>query len=132
MSTVALLINHKIIITLNISSSVISDPSATLYSAYARLTLLQSLIIELGLMPPTADLPSSLKAAKRFLKSKAFLNVGDYLWAREQGPKELQNIMYPSKSALKKDLRNKKSRDRRANRCWVKEHGLDVLLITIF
>ncbi|KIJ34614.1 hypothetical protein M422DRAFT_782772 [Sphaerobolus stellatus SS14] len=113
-------------------SSALSNPSATLYSTYARLTLLQSLIIELGLMPSTDALPASLSAARRFLKSNVFVNIGDYLWAREQGPEEIQNVIFPNKKALLKDLRAKGHRRRLTNIGWVKEHGLGVLLVSPF
>ncbi|KAF8911084.1 hypothetical protein CPB84DRAFT_1763318 [Gymnopilus junonius] len=89
-----------------------------------RLTLLQSLIIELGLATPS--LPESLSAAKAFLKSRAFLNIKEYLAVREHGPEAVRGLLHPSKSALIKDIKKKRNR---VSLKWVKEHGLQVLLV---
>jgi hypothetical protein len=88
------------------------------------LALLQSLIIELGLATPS--LPDSLTAAKAFLKSRAFLNIREYIAVRGQGPEAVQRAMYPSKSALIKDIKKKRNP---ASLKWVKQHGLQVLLV---
>ncbi|KAF8582075.1 hypothetical protein K439DRAFT_1635625 [Ramaria rubella] len=113
-------------------TSFLSNPSAALSSStYTRLTFLQSLIIELGLMSPRSALPSSLTAAKRLLKSRAFINIGEYLSVREQGLDKLQEIMFHSKRELTSDLRKKKG-GRKADRGWVKRHGLNVLLVSVF
>ncbi|KAJ6513855.1 hypothetical protein C8R47DRAFT_1173249 [Mycena vitilis] len=100
-------------------NSCLADPSSI-----CRLTLLQSLIIELGLA--SSSLPASLTAAKNMIKSRVFLNVGEYLDARQQGPEAVQGIMHKSKSSLIRDL--KKNRNHVSLR-WVKETGLQVLLV---
>lgn len=46
---------------------------------------------------------------------------------RGQGPEAVQKAMYPSRSALIKNIRKKPSN--RAPLQWVKEHGLQVLLV---
>ncbi|KAF8968392.1 hypothetical protein BDZ97DRAFT_1916228 [Flammula alnicola] len=102
-------------------SSFLSNPDAK-NDSVCRLTLLQSIIIELGLATPS--LPESLTAAKAFLKSRAFLNIREYVAVREQGPEAVQRVMYPSKSALIKDIRKNPT-----SRKWVKQHGLQVLLV---
>ncbi|KAJ7109196.1 hypothetical protein C8R44DRAFT_986232 [Mycena epipterygia] len=103
-------------------NSFLADPTSV-----CRLTLLQSLIIELGLA--SSSLPASLTAAKAMLKSHAFLNVGEYLDARQRGPAAVQGVMHPSKTALIKDLRKKRNG---ASLQWVKESGLQVLLVTCY
>lgn len=105
----------------------LSNPAAKEDSA-CRLTLLQALIIELGLAP--SSLPASLKAAKTFLKTRAFLNIKEYLAVRSQGPAAVQRIMFPSRSALVKDIR--KNKDKKAPRAWVKDKGLQVLLVQCY
>ncbi|KJA20257.1 hypothetical protein HYPSUDRAFT_68665 [Hypholoma sublateritium FD-334 SS-4] len=102
-------------------SSFLSNPDAKSSSVY-RLTLMQSIIIELGLA--TASLPSSLKSAKAFLKSRVFLNIREYIAVREQGPEAVQRAMYPSKTALIKGIRKNPTPIK-----WVKKHGLQVLLV---
>jgi hypothetical protein len=93
------------------------------------LRLLQALIIELGLCPPSATgttLPRSLKAAKAILKSHAFVNIREYLATRDQGLAALQRIMHPSRGSLIRDIRTKKNS---VSLGWVKQHGLQVLLV---
>ncbi|KAF8162930.1 hypothetical protein B0H34DRAFT_693471 [Crassisporium funariophilum] len=107
-------------------SSFLSNPDAK-DDIVCRLTLLQSLIIELGLA--TSSLPASMKSARAFLKSRAFLNIREYIAVRGQGPEAVQRVMYPSKSALIKDIRKKKNR---TSVKWVKQHGLQVLLVGCF
>lgn len=104
----------------------LSNPAARNDTA-CRLTLLQALIIELGLATPS--LPASLTSATAFLKSHAFLNIKEYLAVRGQGPTAVRRIMYPSRSALIKDIRKKKNR---ASLQWVKESGLQVLLVSCY
>jgi len=112
-------------------TSFLSNPSVALAaSAYTRLTFLQSLIIELGLISPTSNPPSSMNAAKRIIKSRAFVNIGDYLYAREKGPTELENIKFKNRKALTNDLKKNKGR-RQTDRRWVKRHGLNVLLVSV-
>ncbi|KAJ7738496.1 hypothetical protein DFH07DRAFT_841009 [Mycena maculata] len=103
-------------------NSFLADPTSV-----GRLTLLQSLIIELGLA--SASLPASLTAAKAMLKANAFLHIADYLDARQRGPAAVQRVMHPSKTALIKDLRKKRNP---ASLQWVKESGLQVLLVTCY
>ncbi|KAF9466302.1 hypothetical protein BDZ94DRAFT_1251629 [Collybia nuda] len=107
-------------------TSFISNPAAQKDSA-CRLTLLQALIIELGLA--NSSLPASLTAAKAFLKSRAFLNIREYLAVRGQGPAAVQRIMHPSKNALIKELRKKKNS---APLGLVKSSGLQVLLVPCY
>ncbi|KAJ7632445.1 hypothetical protein FB45DRAFT_1026615 [Roridomyces roridus] len=97
-------------------------------TSVCRLTLLQSLLIELGLCSASL-LPASLTAAKAMLKSHAFLNVREYLDARQQGPAAVQNVMHPSKASLIRDLRKKRNP---VPLKWVKETGLGVLLVTCY
>ncbi|KAF9533460.1 hypothetical protein CPB83DRAFT_866938 [Crepidotus variabilis] len=104
-------------------SRFLSNPDAK-NDSVCRLTLLQSLIIELGL--GSSNLPASLKSAKTFLKSRAFLNIKEYLAVREQGPEAVQKAMYPSRSALIKNIRKPTNR---VPLQWVKAHGLQVLLV---
>ncbi|ESK93027.1 hypothetical protein Moror_8930 [Moniliophthora roreri MCA 2997] len=93
-----------------------------------RLTLLQSIIIELGLAK--SAIPASMKSAKALLKSHAFVNIREYIAVREQGMEAIQQIMHPSRSALARSI--KKSPKNRASLPWVKEHGLQVLLVSCF
>ncbi|KAL5490450.1 hypothetical protein ACEPAI_5283 [Sanghuangporus weigelae] len=100
-------------------------------SRASRLTFLQALIVELGIVStagPERTLPGSLSAAKALLKSHAFLNVKDYLALREQGLDALRSAMRPSRGALVRDLRGKNGRRAKLN--WVKETGLNVLLVS--
>lgn len=107
--------------------SFLQNPSAYCESS-SRLTLLQSLIIELGLS--SSSLPMSLHAAQAVLKSQAFLNIREYLAVRDKGPDAVKQVMYPSRSALIKSIR--KQPRNRASISWVKEHGLQVLLVTAY
>lgn len=113
----------------------------------ANLALLQALIIELGFFhPPDAlesasdsgrstpsfelsDIPQSMRAARAFIKSHVFMNVRDYLTLRAQGQKALQNVLHPSRKSLVTELRRKNAR---VPRDWVKQRGLNVLLVTCF
>jgi hypothetical protein len=122
----------RMILLLNSHSRFLSNPSAALTcSTYTRLTFLQSLIIELGLMSPSSTLPSSMKSAKHFLKTRAFINIGEYLSVREQGLDKLQQIMFTNRRELTSDLRRKKG-GKKADRSWVKRLGLSVLLVSVF
>jgi hypothetical protein len=106
------------------ANSFLSNPAAQA-NTVCRLTLLQSIIIELGL-GASSSLPPSLTAAKAFLKSRAFLNIREYVAIRGQGPKAVQSLLFPSRSALVKDIRKKRNP---ASLKWVKKHGLQVLLV---
>lgn len=106
-------------------TSFLTNP--TIHDTAAHLTFLQSLIIELGLA--NSSLPHSLKSAKAILKSKAFVNIRDYLAVRSQGLQAIKDIMYPSKSALIKDIKRKKNT---ASLPRVKQTGLQVLLVTCY
>lgn len=103
-------------------------------SRASKLTFLQALIVELGLVSSTGPykaLPGSLTAAKAILKSSAFLNVKDYLAVRGQGLDALKGAMRPSRNALVKELRGVGARKHtRAKLGWVKETGLTVLLVS--
>lgn len=105
-------------------SRFLSNPDAR-NDSVCRLTLLQSLIIELGLA--TSTLPASLTGARAFLKARAFLNVREYIAVRSQGPDAIQRAMYPSRSALIKNFR--RNRGDKAPLQWVKDMGLQVLLV---
>ena len=102
----------------------LSDPHAKTDNI-CRLTLLQSLIIELGLGTSSA-LPPTLTAAKAFLKARAFLNIREYMAVRGQGSEAVRSVMYPSKSALVKSIKKKRNATPLK---WVKELGLQVLLV---
>ncbi|KAG6886010.1 hypothetical protein C0993_006126 [Termitomyces sp. T159_Od127] len=104
----------------------LSNPAARQDSA-CRLTLLQALIIELGLA--NSSLPCSVSAAKAYLKSRAFLNINEYIAVRDQGPEAVRRIMYPSRTALIKEIRKNKAK---APRGWVKDAGLQVLLVQCY
>ncbi|KAJ3504016.1 hypothetical protein NLJ89_g8162 [Agrocybe chaxingu] len=101
-------------------SSFLSNPDAK-HDTVCRLTLLQSLIIELGLATSSLHLPGSLNAARAVLKSRAFLNIREYMAVRSQGPEAVRRAMYPSKTALIKSIKKKHNR---APLKWVKDHGL--------
>ncbi|THH01702.1 hypothetical protein EW026_g1035 [Hermanssonia centrifuga] len=120
-------------------STFLSSPSEKAKGS-GNLTLLQALIIELGLLPTSSSttsssfynlpsLPRSLTAAKALLKSRVFLNVRDYLDVRHKGLEALRNVMHPSRKALVKDLTREKGR-RRVPRDLIKNSGLGVLLVT--
>ncbi|KAJ3781577.1 hypothetical protein GGU10DRAFT_277304 [Lentinula aff. detonsa] len=110
----------------NYVTSFLRNPSE--YKSSSRLMLLQSLIVELGLS--SSSLPMSLKSAKAVIKSQAFLNIREYLAVRGKGPDAVKQVMYPSRSALIKSIR--KQPRSRAPLDWVKEHGLQVLLVTAY
>ncbi|CAK5279624.1 unnamed protein product [Mycena citricolor] len=105
-----------------ISGFLAGDPTSL-----CRLTFLQSLIIECGLASST--LPASLTSARALIKSHLFLNIGEYLHVREQGPTAIQSVMHKSRSALVRDLR--KSRDTMPRK-WVKDSGLQVLMVQCY
>lgn len=94
-----------------------------------KLTLLQSLLIELGLAKVSSALPTSLTAATKIIKATVFINIKEYLLVRTQGPQAILAAMYPSRSALVKAMRKKANR---ASLQWVKDHGLNVLLVSCF
>nr|GAT43957.1 predicted protein [Mycena chlorophos] len=96
---------------------------------FDRLTFLQCLLVELGLASST--LPASLRAAKAIIKSNVFLNIGEYLEARQEGPAAIQSILHPSRSSLIRDLRARK-RDAMVPRHVVKDSGLQVLLVRCY
>lgn len=109
----------------NYITKFLSDPACA-KDASGRLTLLQSIIVELGLSNAHNALPSTLTAAKAFLKARAFVNIRDYLTIRTQGPMAVRNLLFPTKSALIKDIKRKKNP---APLKSVKESGLQVLLV---
>ncbi|KAJ7273534.1 hypothetical protein B0H12DRAFT_1089888 [Mycena haematopus] len=103
-------------------TSCLSNPSSV-----CRLTLLQSLIVEFDLV--SSSLPMSLGKAKAMLKSRVFVNISEYLDARQRGPAAVQEIIHPSRKSLLRDLRQKRSR---VPRQLVKEAGLGVLLVSFY
>lgn len=107
-------------------------------SQASKLTFLQALIVELGLVstdgPAAGLLPGTLTAAKALLKSHAFLNVRDYLEMRAQGVEALRGAMKTSRRALVRELRGRRRGEDKRGRAplgWVKETGLTVLLVTL-
>ncbi|THH08267.1 hypothetical protein EW146_g9052, partial [Bondarzewia mesenterica] len=123
-------------------TSYLKNPPATRNNG-AMLPLLQALIIELGLQSSYSntssstakapspfslpDLPHSLRQAKLFLKSHAFISIKDYLSAREEGLAALQKVLHPSRRSLAKEIRAHP--EKRARLTWVKKVGLNVLLV---
>lgn len=109
----------------------------------SNLTLLQALIVELGVCSATSSsgseqsfyhlpsLPRTIRAAKALLKSNVFLNVRDYLDQRDNGLDALRKVMHPSRKALVKDLSRGKGQ-RKVPRDFVKNTGLGVLLVTCY
>ncbi|KAG2365773.1 hypothetical protein BDR07DRAFT_1398095 [Suillus spraguei] len=93
-----------------------NDPST-------KLLFLQALIVEFGI---SKQMPTSISSATKLLKTSVHVNIQDYVAKRGKDQGELQQIMQPSKSALRKDIRRS---SRRSPLKWVKEHGLNVLLI---
>ncbi|KAG2077993.1 hypothetical protein BDR04DRAFT_439790 [Suillus decipiens] len=93
-----------------------NDPST-------KLLFLQALIVEFGI---SKQMPTSISSATKLLKASVHVNIQDYVAKRGKDQGELQHIMQPSKSALRKDIRRS---SRRSPLKWVKEHGLNVLLI---
>ncbi|KXN82565.1 hypothetical protein AN958_02416 [Leucoagaricus sp. SymC.cos] len=109
-------------------TSYISNTSAH-HDQICHLTLLQSLIIELQLIKDISQLPRSIKTAKKFIKPRVFLNVKEYLKKRQEGPEVVKSLMYPSRSALVRHMRQKKNY---APLQWIKRHGLQDLLVGVF
>ena len=101
--------------------------------------MLQALILELGCLPnggvagsssssskfSIPELPGTLRQAKLLLKSRAFINVRDYLAVRDQGQAALRGVMHPSRKSLVREVRKGK----RVPVQEVKKAGLKVLLI---
>ncbi|KAK0228402.1 hypothetical protein IW262DRAFT_1455643 [Armillaria fumosa] len=106
-------------------TSFLTNPAAK--ETVCHLRLLQSLIIELGLA--TSSIPTSLTSAKTLIKSQAFVNIRDYLALRGQGLAAVQRAMHPSRSALRKDIKRKGNQ---ASLKWVKQNGLQVLLVSCY
>ncbi|KAK0459582.1 uncharacterized protein EV420DRAFT_1536691 [Desarmillaria tabescens] len=106
-------------------TSFLTNPTAK--ETVCHLRLLQSLIIELGLT--TSSIPTSLTSAKTLIKSQAFVNIRDYLALRGQGLSAVQRAMHPSRSALRKDIKRKGNP---ASLKWVKQNGLQVLLVSCY
>lgn len=106
-------------------TSFLTNPAAK--ETVCHLRLLQSLIIELGLV--TSSIPTSLTSAKTLIKSQAFVNIRDYLAVRGQGLAAVQSAMHPSRSALRKDIKRKGNQ---ASLKWVKQNGLQVLLVSCY
>jgi hypothetical protein len=89
----------------------------------SKLRFLQALVIEFDI---SKQPPTSIKSATKLLKTSVHVNISDYVARRGKDQSELQQIMQPSKSVLRKDIRRS---NRRSSLKWVKEHGLNVLLI---
>ena len=93
-----------------------------------KLTLLQSLIVELG-VADASSLPSTVTQAKKLLKAEAHINIREYMSEREKGQDALKRIMHASRGSLVKSIRQKKNP---ASLTWVKQQGLNVLLVQCF
>jgi len=93
-----------------------------------KLTLLQSLIVELG-VADASSLPSTVTQAKKLLKAEAHINIREYMSERNKGQDALKSIMHASRGSLVKSIRKKKNP---ASLTWVKEQGLNVLLVQCF
>lgn len=104
----------------------LSQPMGNVKDSACRLAILHSLIVELGILP-TSSLPKSIRASRVLLHSQVHINVRDYIAVREQGQAALQKVMFPSRNALVKSIRKKENR---VPVKWVKEKGLDGLLVT--
>ena len=96
------------------------------------LLMLQALILELGCLPnggaakfSIPELPGTLRQAKLLLKSRAFINVRDYLAVRDQGQAALRSVMHTSRKSLVQEVRKGK----RVPVQEVKKAGLNVLLV---
>ncbi|KAG8899905.1 hypothetical protein FRC01_010331, partial [Tulasnella sp. 417] len=118
-----------------------------------QLRLLQSLIIELGLLSGKATMPQSIKAAKKLISQHVHINVKDYLARRTKqveaaragpaastkgkkasaqvgvGVTELRKLMFPSKSALMQSLKGNKKKV--MPREAIKKAGLRVFMVTL-
>ncbi|KAG0705038.1 hypothetical protein DFH29DRAFT_314009 [Suillus ampliporus] len=95
-------------------------------SPSAKLRLLQALIVEFGV---TQQLPTSITSAKKLLKAEVHVNIKEYVAKRGKDQGALRQIMYPSKNALRKNVR--RSGHKKPLK-WVKKHGLHVLLIDCY
>jgi len=62
------------------------------------------------------------------LKAEAHINIKEYVATRHKGQSALREILKPSRNALRKDIR----KGNKASLKWVKQHGLQVLLVTCF
>ncbi|KAF7978090.1 hypothetical protein HWV62_1484 [Athelia sp. TMB] len=93
-----------------------------------KLTLLHSLIVELG-VADASSLPSTVTQAKKLLKAEAHINIREYMAEREKGQDALKRIMHASRGSLVKSIRKKKNP---ASLTWVKQQGLNVLLVQCF
>ncbi|KAN0107152.1 hypothetical protein V8E52_010459 [Russula decolorans] len=99
----------------------------------SALLMLQALILELGCLPSAAaagkfsipELPGTMRQAKLLLKSRAFINVRDYLAVREQGQAALRGVMHSSRKSLVREVRKGK----RVPVQEVKKAGLNILLV---
>lgn len=112
----------------NFITSFLSNPESK--DSVCKLTLLKSLIIELGLTAASSStLPGSVTAAKALLKSQAHINIKEYIAVRAQGQAALRRVMHPSRNALVRDIRKTGNR---ASLKWVKSQGLQVLLVHCF
>ncbi|KAJ3566321.1 hypothetical protein NP233_g7076 [Leucocoprinus birnbaumii] len=74
-------------------------------------------------------LPRSIRAAKKFIKLRVFVNIKDYLKKRHEGPDVVKGLLFPSRSALVKNMRKNRNF---ASLKWIKNHGLQDLLVGVF
>ncbi|KAG1756457.1 uncharacterized protein EDB91DRAFT_16588 [Suillus paluster] len=91
-----------------------------------KLRLLQALVVEFGI---SQQLPTSIKSAKKLLNAEVHVNIKEYVARRGKDQGALRQIMHPSKSALRKDIRRS---GQKKSLKWVKKYGLNVLLIDCY
>ncbi|EIW84971.1 hypothetical protein CONPUDRAFT_141758 [Coniophora puteana RWD-64-598 SS2] len=95
-----------------------------------KLAFLQALIVELDVKESDSpEFPKSLTQAKKLLKEDAHINIREYYAARGKTQAEIVKLKHPSHSSLRKSIRKKKNP---APRGWVKEKGLQSLLVVCF
>ncbi|EIW75180.1 hypothetical protein CONPUDRAFT_169583 [Coniophora puteana RWD-64-598 SS2] len=95
------------------------------------LRFLQALIVELDVRDARArDFPRSVTAAKKMIKAEIHINIKSYYHARGKGQAAIVNLKYPSKAALQRALKEV-SHKKRAGLGWVKDKGLQVLLVLL-
>ncbi len=106
----------------------IANPS-TRENQACHLILMQSLLLELGLLTERKLLPQTIGSAKKFIKKHVFVSIKEYLAKRNQGQAVVKESVYSSKSVLVRNLKQKKDF---VSPAWVKERGLQDLLVTAF
>ncbi len=93
-----------------------------------RLAVAQALLIETGAVKHPSALPSTNTQAKSLLKSAVHINILDYRRVREQGLNAIQRVLFKSRTALMKDVRD----GRRVRLDEVKRLGLNHFLVDAY